>query len=193
MTTRSLSAFVLLAALAMTDTTRAQSAEEQMATTARATAAALGKALKGQLQAALKSGGPADALDVCKLTAPAIAKDLSESYAGTVGRTALKVRNPANAPDDFETAVLLKFVKAAQAGGDPTQLEQATIVTENGNRVFRYMKAIPMATKPCAACHGENIAPDLREKIQQLYPDDQAVGFKPGEIRGAFTIKKVLR
>jgi len=52
------------------------------------------------------------------------------------------------------------------------------------------MKAIPLAQKPCATCHGTNVDPDLRAEILERYPEDKAVGFKPGEIRGAFTLSR---
>ena len=45
-----------------------------------------------------------------------------------------------------------------------------------------------MQKKPCAACHGTNIAPEVKAKIAELYPDDAAVGFKPGDMRGGIAI-----
>lgn len=185
---------ILLAAALTANEAMAQSAAptEEQVTAARATAMALGGKLKAELEAALKSDGPVKALAVCKTVAPAIAADLAASSGGKVGRTALKVRNPANAPDAFETAVLLRFVDDVAKGADPAKLEHAEIVDADGKRLLRYMKAIPMAPAPCATCHGTEVAPDLLKSIRDLYPADQAVGFKPGEIRGAFTITKPL-
>ncbi|MFC3215988.1 Tll0287-like domain-containing protein [Novosphingobium panipatense] len=52
---------------------------------------------------------------------------------------------------------------------------------------YRYMRAIP--TMPmCLACHGENIAPEVTAAIRANYPGDQATGFAPGQLRGAFSI-----
>jgi hypothetical protein len=185
---------VLLAAALTATEARAQSAAPagEQVTAARATAMALGGKLKAELEAALKSDGPVKALAVCKTVAPAIASDLAASSGGKVGRTALKVRNPANAPDAFEKAVLLRFVEDVAKGADPTKLEHAEIVDADGKRLLRYMKAIPMAPAPCATCHGTDVAPHLLRAIRDLYPADQAVGFKPGEIRGAFTITTPL-
>jgi hypothetical protein len=160
---------------------------------ARAVSAELGGKLKAQLEAAMKAGGPASALAVCNTVAPGIGADLSGTYGGDVGRTALKVRNASNAPDAFERGVLERFVSEAAKGADIAALEHSEVIEENGQRVLRYMKAIPMAEKPCAACHGQAVAPDLLDKIRALYPDDQAIGFTPGEVRGAFTISKKLQ
>jgi hypothetical protein len=32
----------------------------------------------------------------------------------------------------------------------------------------------------------------LKTEIEKLYPQDQATGFKPGELRGAFTVTEKL-
>ncbi|MFN2381752.1 MAG: hypothetical protein ABR561_04260, partial [Guyparkeria sp.] len=44
----------------------------------KATMQAFGKTLKGELQTAMKEGGPMDAVQVCNQRAPEIAADLSE-------------------------------------------------------------------------------------------------------------------
>ncbi|MGE5267472.1 MAG: DUF3365 domain-containing protein [Deltaproteobacteria bacterium] len=159
---------------------------------ARAVAVELGGKLKSELSTALAAGGPIQALAVCKTAAPALAADLAASSGGKVGRTALKVRNKANAADTFETAVLLRFIEDAAKGADPAGLEHAEIVEVQGRRSIRYMKAIPMVAAPCAACHGSVVSPDVLQAIRELYPADETVGFKPGDIRGAFTIELPL-
>ncbi|MNT54386.1 hypothetical protein D3C72_1915480 [compost metagenome] len=56
---------------------------------------------------------------------------------------------------------------------------------------FRLMKAIPTG-EPCLACHGQNLKPELAAVIDQRYPQDQARGFAPGELRGAFTLRRSM-
>ena len=51
--------------------------------------------LKGELEAAMKSGGPTKAIGVCKDRAPAIAADLSARSGWEVGRVSLKARKHA--------------------------------------------------------------------------------------------------
>jgi Protein of unknown function (DUF3365) len=155
---------------------------------ARAAAKELGQKLKGQLVAAIKSGGPKSAIGVCRTIAPALSQRIGAERGMRVGRTALRVRNPRNAPDDWERTVLEEFAAKIKAGADPSRLERAeTVATGNGATTFRYMKAIPMAAKPCLACHGVP-EPSLKAEIDRLYPRDQATGFKPGDLRGAFTV-----
>jgi hypothetical protein len=159
---------------------------------ARAAVKGLGEALKEQLVAAIKSGGPLSAIGVCRTIAPAISEEQSRKHSLQIRRTALRVRNPANAPDAFERRLLEEFVRKIESGADPADLEHAEIVTEGGKSQFRYMKAIPAAAEPCLACHGSNLQPELKAEILRLYPNDQATGFRAGDLRGAFTVTQTL-
>ena len=144
--------------------------------------------LKGNLKAALKSGGPLEAIEVCNTKAQAVAEMQSKKHSWQVGRTSLKTRNPNNAPDAWERSVLEGFDTRKAAGEDPKKMEHYEVVTMNGKQFFRYMKAIPTAEKPCLVCHGSKIPPKVAESLDRHYPYDQARGYKAGDIRGAFTI-----
>lgn len=148
--------------------------------------------LKGELQGAMKLSGPEGAIGVCQQAAPDIGMDVGREHGWTVRRTALKLRNPANKPDDWERQVLEDFVRRTAEGADPATLSATRVDRSGDTRTFRFMKAIPMAEQPCSVCHGANVAPGLRAKIIELYPDDEAVGFAPGEIRGAFTLSRTM-
>jgi hypothetical protein len=147
--------------------------------------------LKGELQKAMKAGGPVNAIDVCNKVAPAIAAAESKKHGWDVGRTSLKTRNPANAPDAWEEEVLQKFEERKAAGENPKTMFYEEVVKEDGKQYYRFMKAIPTG-KVCLKCHGENIAEPVKAKLDALYPQDQARGFKLGDIRGAFTIKQPM-
>lgn len=141
-----------------------------------------GKLVK-ELKQAIKEGGPENAIKVCNIEAPKMATALSEKYNWQIGRTALKTRNPNNAPDAWEQVVLEQFEQRKQNGEKIKTLEYA----ETTDAGYRYMKAIP--TKGlCLACHGENISEALKATLVELYPQDKATGFKAGDIRGAFTV-----
>ena len=151
--------------------------------------------LKGELQTAMKSGGPVKAINVCKESAPFIAKSLSDKYGWKVARTSFKNRNPSNAPDNWEAMVLEKFNARHAAGESLKNMTYFEIVEEKGQKNFRFMKAIgmpPLKKMPCLKCHGENIDIKISSKLDELYPNDKARGYKPGEIRGAFTITQPL-
>ena len=64
-------------------------------------------------------------------------------------------------------------------------------IVNGDNTEFRYMKAIP-TQELCLGCHGSNINPELSALINKTYPDDKAINFALGDIRGAFSLQKVI-
>ena len=152
---------------------------------------AFGGQLKTVLQTAMKSGGPVKALEVCKVNAPQIAKSVGDAEGWTVGRTSLKVRNPNNAPDTWEATVLQNWSRNIAEGAPVAGLKASTIVTIDGKPTYRYMQAIPTG-ELCVTCHGTHIAKPVKDALAKLYPNDKATGFKVGDLRGAFTLEKVL-
>ena len=146
-----------------------------------------GGELKGELLASLKKGDPINAITVCSQKAPAIAEYLAHGQNRVIARTSLKPRNPGNAPDLWERSTLELFAERKARGEDVGQMEHYQVLTVEGQQVFRYMKAIPVA-EPCLTCHGQQITPELKSKLLELYPKDRAVGFSVGEIIGAFSI-----
>ncbi len=182
-------AFVLTACAR--EETPAQAPAPEDITAARDAANALGAQLKTRLLNAIETGGPIAAIDVCNLEAPEIAANVSDETGLRARRTALRWRNPANAPDDFERTAMESFLSQIETGADPATLELAEIVTGPQGRQLRYMKPI-MTGGPCILCHGTDISDEVKTAILARYPDDQATGFAPGEFRGAFTITKDL-
>jgi hypothetical protein len=161
----------------------ARAQTDDLTAQSRAVATEYQDKLRSQLMGALKTGGPLLALEVCQKAAPAIAQEVGGRVGASVWRTSLKARNPRGAPDAWERTVLEQFDARRAAGEDPATIE-ASARTAAG---FRYMKAIPMA-EPCAQCHGTNVASEIAAKIATLYPQDRAIGFAPGTLRGAVSI-----
>ncbi len=149
----------------------------------------LGMSLKRHMKKAMKEGGPVHAIEFCNIEAPGITHRMSELAKWDIKRTSLKTRNSDNQPDAWEKKVLNQFEQQKKQGADPKKLEYFETVVIDGEKVFRYMKAIPTG-KVCTLCHGKNIAPNIKAKLDELYPEDKARGFNVGDIRGAFTLKK---
>lgn len=150
---------------------------------------ALVKRFAGELQAALMSamseGGPQQAITVCKDIAPEIASQLSRESGAAVSRTSLRLRNPQNLPREWQVQVLRDFDTAAASGADAATLEY--FESAEANNGARYMKAIPTGGL-CLACHGSELAPNVRELLDANYPHDRATGYAAGEVRGAFSV-----
>jgi hypothetical protein len=138
-------------------------------------------------------GGPEGAILVCRDKAPEMAKAASSETGWTIRRVSLRNRNPKAVPDAWERAALEDFDRRAAAGVSPATLEKAEIVTEDGKQSYRYMRALPVQ-ELCTQCHGtpDKLSPAVKAKLEALYPGDKAVGYKPGDIRGAMTIRKSL-
>ena len=148
--------------------------------------------LKGELTTAIRTEGAANAISLCQTIAPDISTELSDNSGFEVLRTALRLRNPENAPAPWELEVLKSFQEQATAGTDPDKLERyAEVVTPEGDRLWRYMRGITTG-EVCLSCHGSEIKPDVKAELVRYYPDDKATGYKLGELRGAFSLVKLI-
>ncbi|TWU04807.1 c-type heme family protein [Stieleria varia] len=132
--------------------------------------------LSGKLMDAMASEGPAAAIAVCQQEAPAIAKTVGEEQGLLIGRTGVRLRNQSNVAPSW----------AAEMVRD--RVDTPTFVTlDNGHSAA----LLPIKLQAqCLMCHGpqEDILPEIKEQLTRLYPDDQATGFKEGELRGWFWI-----
>ncbi len=143
----------------------------------------------------MSTDGPVAAVSVCKEAAPAIAKDLSARNHAQVTRVGTRVRNPnMGVPNDWQKAALADFEQRIAKGDKPAELEHWSVATgADGKAELRYAKAI--AVQPmCVTCHGgkDDIPAPLAEKIRLEYPQDQAVGYSVGKLRGAVVVTRPL-
>ena len=150
---------------------------------------AFGGALKAKLKAAMKEGGPINALTICNTEATPIAEKAAKENNALVSRVSLKNRNPDNVPDDWQKTVLEDFDARAAKGENVKKMAFAKIVENNGKKQLHFMKALPTGGL-CLDCHGSNIEADVQTKVAELYPDDKATGYQKGQVRGAVVIIK---
>lgn len=138
------------------------------------------EALQRELAAGIKAGGPAHAIGICSERAPSIAGKLSTEGL-TVRRIGTRVRNATtNRPTEEEARILSELTVAA-----PTFSGQVA-----GKEVF--MQAIFINKPVCLTCHGtdDEIAEETRAELTKRYPQDKAVGYKLGDLRGAFIVER---
>jgi len=155
----------------MTDTQKAQ--QELILTATNA----LASEMMAELMAALDEGGPAGGIRVCREKAPAVAANVSETYGVGIGRTSNLLRNPANVAPEWATPYIQAGVE------DPTWV---------GGPAGELGALLPIRLKAeCQMCHGpaEMIDPGVAAAIAEFYPDDQAVGFSEGDLRGWFWVE----
>ena len=176
----------LALALAAVVPAQADTVEDRVAAS-QAAIQTFASTLQGHLMGAMQEGGPTNAIDVCRQRAPEIADQISADTGWSVGRTSLKLRNPDNAPDQWERAVLEDFEARRAEGVPASDLVRYEVVEDGDEKVFRFMRAIPTGGL-CLTCHGTELGGDIRHALKRLYPADQAVGYSEGDVRGAFTI-----
>ncbi|MCH6484421.1 DUF3365 domain-containing protein [Pseudoxanthomonas sp. LH2527] len=157
---------------------------------AKAAAQAFSGRLRGRLQAAMQTGGPTAAVEVCQAEAPAIADAVMAEHGVRLGRVALpgRHRNAGQAAEGWQLATLEAFQQAVLAGAPAA--EQVSVIREDlpEGVALRVMRGI--ATEPgCLACHGMQLAPQVREAIATHYPDDAATGFVVGDLRGGLWVE----
>lgn len=156
--------------------------DDQQLTESRQITKLIQEQLGARLQSAMADSGPVGAISACHLEASGIASQLAGQFSAQVGRTALKFRNPANMPDAAQRSVMLGFQLSLAQGKVP---REHYAKAPDGSA--RYMKAIVLQPK-CLACHGSDLAPEIKTAVAALYPDDRATGFAVGDLRGAFVI-----
>jgi hypothetical protein len=146
----------------------------------RAESAALrfGSTLKKRVVEELGKGGPVSAVAVCSVEAPMLATTIRGETGVALGRSSLRLRNPANVAPGWVQAWLVAQGERPAAGVVPL----ATVV-DGKARVIK-----PIAVEaPCLVCHGpkETLAPDVRAELATRYPADTASGYVLGDLRGA--------
>lgn len=143
------------------------------------------KTLSGNLQKAMKEGGVPNALEYCNLAAMPLVDSLSKVHDADIRRTSLKVRNPNNQPTSQELIQLQAYEKQSKAG----EKINAVVKEIDPHTVAFYA---PISIMPlCENCHGK-VGSTLLEKdyevVQKLYPEDKAIGYVSGDLRGMWSI-----
>ena len=165
--------------------------QQQYLDESRQTAKAFMQALSSTLKEQLANNGAESAISVCQHVAPAFAADYSKAGL-IVSRVSLKNRNKTlGEPDAWERSVLEKFDQEKAQAKSVSLMETSAVTEEPDGRWFRYMKAIP--TQPmCLQCHGKthDISPEVKAILAKEYPEDSAMGYRVGDIRGAISIKQ---
>ncbi len=142
------------------------------------------------LQEKIASEGPEEAIAYCRLEALPLTAQVAAEFpqVKNVRRTALRVRNPANTPDSTDRSVLEEWL-ASWNPATPPKPVMKEFSSADGTKELRYYRPVPvMAT--CLACHGsgDEIPGNVRKALQRDYPQDQAVEFKEGDLRGAIVV-----
>ena len=171
---------------------QAQAQDSDMLTQSRAVTQAMLKELGQKLQSSMAEGGAINAIGVCHLQAPDIANRASTNNQAKISRMGTRARNPVmGVPNDWQAKALAQFDAALARGEKPADLEFSETVTTASGKEFHFAK--PIVLQPmCVSCHGspDQISPEVKAKLNELYPNDKAVGYQPGQLRGAVVLSR---
>lgn len=136
--------------------------------------------MMGELTTTIAEKGPAEAIDVCSGHAPIVAGELSADEL-RIRRIGNRVRNTeANTPTEAERAVMESLTPESPHF-------QGEI---SGRPVF--MKALFIPAEMCLTCHGTNeqIPADVQAALAKRYPNDEAINYAVGDLRGAILVER---
>ncbi len=145
--------------------------------------------LEGRLTEAMSEGGPLSSMEVCASVAQELTQSLADEHGIQLRRTALRVRNPANAPDRFERGWMEKAALGSTFD-NPIQPLSVRVTREDYVSQLEHFAPIYLAAN-CLVCHGspEQIPADVQAFLNERYPADRARGFAAGEFRGIVSIR----
>lgn len=156
---------------------------------ARRVAAELEPALMDRLVTALASGGTTAGFAFCIDSAPALIARLTADGGRVVRRVSAQARNPTNAPDSVEAQVLERMVIALGEGRLAADTTFMTADTD-GRRTLHYARPI-LIRQECLACHGDpaGYSARVRDVLARRYPDDLAINYTSGALRGIVSVR----
>ena len=141
--------------------------------------------LSGALMSKMKEGGATEAIDFCHQSALPITKKMSAYHGVEIKRTSLKIRNPENLPNKEELKVLHYYEDKRLEGKELNPL-----VSMDPSGKPSYYAPILVENK-CLMCHGtpkQEVASAIDSILRVKYPEDLAIGYSEGELRGIWSI-----
>lgn len=137
--------------------------------------------LLSEVRSKMAEGGALKAMEFCHEKALGLTEEAAQK-GYSLGRTSLKYRNPQNAPEKW----MQEFLR--QADSSTAKKPYAARVVQNSKGEDVYLSPLYTAAA-CLQCHGSP-AGALKDKLDELYPEDKATGYRPGQFRGFVWVKK---
>lgn len=155
----------------------------------------VGQQLAGEVNRVLASQGTEEAVGLLHLKKfPLPAASPGKPFVTAVKRTSLRVRDPANAPDNADLAALLSIQKELMDGNTPPKV-LVQQVAATATHPFEWRVYRPISTMAsCLVCHGpmDSVLPGVRARIERLYPTDQAHNYAAYEWRGVIRVSIMM-
>lgn len=148
---------------------------------AMATKAQLGK----NLMTSIQTKGTSGAVTFCNTRAIPLTDSMAVVSKAEIRRVSDKPRNPKNRAAEEE----LNYIRSAVYHLKNGEKIDPQISFENNKWIGYY----PIITyQMCLQCHGQpkvDIDDKTLKVLDELYPEDQAIGYKPNELRGIWVVE----
>ena len=144
------------------------------------------KTFKSKIKEKAAQGGLPAVVDFCHKNAMKLSDSMGKAHNAVIKRTSFKLRNPKNKPDIDAEAVLNEYLKLQE---ESKPMEPVVLKDSEG---FVHFYAPIKLKKECLKCHGtpgKELHDNIYKLIKTKYPEDQATGFKEGDLRGIWDIK----
>lgn len=139
------------------------------------------------LKEAVEEQGISGAVEFCNVQAISLTASAAGAGDANVKRTSLRLRNPQNAPTETEQQLLEAYAYNAEHA-----LPMEPNVQRTEKKYLLYTRPIIINSPLCLQCHGDpqkDIAPETLQRINSLYPQDNARRYQMGDVRGMWSIK----
>jgi hypothetical protein len=176
--------FIIPLTLASTLLIASPSSEEQIALKGNQISSALLQKLGGELKNQMQTTGAMGALNFCSQNALTLTEQVAKESKTSIKRISINYRNPVNKANTEYKNILQEWEKLVK-NGQP--LPSHKVVNTSENTVMFY-KPIVINNEACLKCHG-NVEGDLAKAIKAAYPEDKAIGYKMGDLRGMIAIE----
>lgn len=143
--------------------------------------------LMANIGQAIQKGGAEHAIQFCNVNAMPLVDSLSSATGVKIGRISSRNRNPANEITTREDRIAWNYFASHKGEGAAVD----TILYSRAKEPT-YYKPIRIGMETCLMCHGSrsmDIELSTLEKIDELYPEDNAVNYSMGELRGLWKVE----
>jgi hypothetical protein len=167
----------------LTQTAPTNGTDGEMQDAARLLVSGFQASLKAELMNAVKEGGVVNAIGVCQVKAPQVADSFSRE-AWSIKRVTEKPRNRLNKADAHEQEILGLFADTLK------KLEFFDEWADSEAKTgYTYYQPINIGAF-CLNCHGPSTTIDegVASALQEKYPEDEAVDYRAGDLRGMFVV-----
>ncbi|ADR22381.1 hypothetical protein MATR_37730 [Marivirga tractuosa] len=132
-------------------------------------------------------GGYKAAAKFCSMQAYPLTDSLANEYKVFLKRVSNKNRNPKNIPSVIEKQVLEAYEYSVKQGDDIA----ANVQFIRPGDTILYNNPIKIPSELCLNCHGSSsqISKEVQAILKQEYPNDKAIGYKVGDLRGMWSLK----